>query len=175
MQVGTHSVQEPEQLSWEAKVSAWVDAEDDIRPEDLDSPSGRRLWDTYHLIGDVLRSEELAIRPTDLFYARVSKAIDAEPSIVAVASRKRASLRRGLSGLAVAAAVASVVWVALPYFSGNGLGSRQVQVVAGADNPAGSGDSADVDVGLRDYLDAHRQIAGVSPVRQASFDLGASR
>jgi sigma-E factor negative regulatory protein RseA len=178
MQVATHSVQEQEQLSWEAQVSTWVDAEGDIRPEDLDSPYGRHLWDTYHLIGDVLRSEELAIRPTDLFYARVSKAIDAEPPIVAVASRKHAKLRRGLSGLAVAAAVASVMWVTLPYFSGNGAGSTQVQVVAGADNPAGSSESAgsaDVDVGLRDYLDAHRQIAGVSPVRQASFDLGTSR
>lgn len=178
MQVGTHSVQEQEELSWEAQVSAWVDAEGDIRPEDLDSPSGRHLWDTYHLIGDVLRSEELAIQPSDLFYARVSKAIEAEPSIVSVASRKHVRLRRGLSGLAVAAAVASVMWVALPYFSGGDLSSTQVQVVAGADNPAGSGDSAasaDVDVGLRDYLDAHRQIAGVTPVRQASFDLGASR
>ena len=179
MQVAAHSGQEQEQLSWEAQVSAWIDAEGDIRPEDLDSPYGRHLWDTYHLIGDVLRSKELAIRPTDLFYARVSKAIDAELPIVAPGSHKHAKLRRGLSGLAVAAAVASVVWVAMPYFSGNGVGTTQVQIVAGAVNPAGSSDSAssaDVDnVGLRDYLDAHRQIAGVSPVRQASFDLGTSR
>jgi sigma-E factor negative regulatory protein RseA len=166
MQIATQSQPEPEQEpSWEASVSAWIDSHGDIRAEELDSPYGRQLWDTYHLIGDVLRNEDLAIKPSDLFYARVSKAIDAEPPIVAPHLRKRRPMRLGLSGLAVAAAVASVVWVALPYFSDTSPDSGQVQVLA----------SANDDADLRDYLEAHRQIAGISPVRQVSFDAGVSQ
>src|SRR3546814_18332867 len=74
--------------------------------------------------------------------------------------RRHGSVRIGLSGLAVAAAAASVVWVALPYISGPGSTEpTATQVVASA------GDNA----ALGDYLDAHREIAGVNPVRQASF------
>ncbi len=152
--------------TWEATVSRWVDADEEMRPEDLDSPYGRQVWDTYHLIGDVLRSEELAIKPSDLFYARISKAIDAEPAIVAPHRRKSASVRIGLSSLAVAAAVASVAWVAAPYFS-TVPNVAPTQVLASAS----TGD----DAGLRDYVDAHRQLAGASPVRQVSFDSGMSR
>src|SRR3546814_17452264 len=95
----------------------------------------------------------------------MSKAIDDEPSIVAPQAHRHAPMRLGLSGLAVAAAVASVVLVALPYFSESGAVPSQVQIVASADN----------DAGLRDYLEAHRHITGISPVRQVSFDAGAAR
>lgn len=164
MQVVVKSDEE-EAPSWERTVSGWIDGEGEIQSEDLDSPYGRQLWDTYHLIGDVLRSEDLAIKPTDLFYARVSKAIDAEPTILAPARHRTSAVRRGLSGLAIAAAVVTVVWVAMPYFATVGAGNDQVQIVA----------SAADDAGLRDYVDAHRQFAGVNPVRQVSFDAGALR
>lgn len=154
-----------EPASWEASVSAWVDGEQSVRTEELDSPYGRHVWDTYHFIGDVLRNSDLAIKPSDRFYARVSKAIDDEPAIVAPHARRHAPMRFGLSGLAVAAAVASVVWVALPYFSTPEGGASQVQVLA----------SANTDAGLRDYLEAHRQITGINPVRQVSFDTGAAQ
>lgn len=167
MQAVNEAGQEHEQASWEASVSASIDGEAEIRPEDLDSPYGRQVWDTYHLIGDVLRNQDLAIKPTDFFYARVSKAIDAEPSILAPRNlHARNPMRVGLSGLAVAAAVATVVWVALPYLSGpEAVGSPEVQLVA----------SANEDPNLRDYLDAHREISGSSAVRQVSFGSGASR
>ncbi|HUH59268.1 MAG TPA: sigma-E factor negative regulatory protein [Candidimonas sp.] len=167
MQVVPDARNDPEEPSWEASISGWVDGEGDFRPEDLDGPYGRQVWDTYHLIGDVLRNPELAIRPSDLFYARVSKAIDAEPSIVAPrALRTHRPVRVGLSGLAIAAAVATVVWVALPYLSGpQASAPGPVQVLATAND----------DPGLRDYLDAHREAAGVSAVRQVSFGQGASR
>ena len=166
MQVAAKSSSEQVPASWESVVSGWVDGDGDIRPDDLDSPYGRQVWDTYHLIGDVLRSEELAIKPSDLFYARISKAIDAEPAMVAPYRRKHPSLRTGLSGLAVAAAVASVAWVVFPYFSTAESSSQSQPVVV-----ATAGD----DIGLRDYVDAHRQLVGVNPVRQVSFDAGVSR
>lgn len=167
MQVAKQARHDHEEASWEASVSTWIDGEGDIRPEDLNSPYGRQVWDSYHLIGDVLRNQDLAIKPTDFFYARLSKAIDAEPPIVAPRNlHGHSPVRIGLSGLAIAAAVASVVWVALPYFSGpQAIGTPNVQVLA----------SANEDPGLRDYLEAHREVSGSSAVRQVSFDAGVSR
>lgn len=149
-----------QQASLEASISAWIDAEADIRPEDVDTPYGRRVWDTYHMIGDVLRSEELAIKPSDFLYARISRAIDEEPPIVAPhAGPARRYARVGLSGLAAAAAVAAVAWVALPYFT-TGSAPAQVPVLASSDAE-----------GFNDYVAAHRDITGVGPVRVVSFDL----
>jgi len=151
--------------AWEESVSAWVDGEDDIRPEDLDTPYGRQGWDTYHLIGDVMRSRDLAVQPSEMFYARLSRAIDDEPPIVAPrrSFRHSAAARVGLSGLAVAAAVAAVVWVALPQFGVSGTGAAPTQVLASSD-----------DASLSDYVSAHREFAGVNPVRQVSFESGVA-
>lgn len=148
--------------SWDHTVSEWMDGDGEIRTEDLDSPYGRQVWDTYHLIGDVLRSEDLAIKPSDLFYARVSKAIDAEPPIVAPHRSRFSAARIGLSSVAVAAAVASVIWVALPYFSESA--PDNAPVLAAADEGQ-----------VNDYIEAHRQFAGANPIRQVSFDTGATR
>ena len=151
--------------AWEASVSAWVDGESDMRADELDTPYGRQLWDTYHLIGDVMRSPDLAIRPSDRFYARVSAAIDAEPAIVAPSPLVRRHLvRNSLSGLAVAAAVASVVWMAQPFFFGADPAPVTAPVVAQVDEP----DVADP--GLSDYMAAHQSMAGAGAVRQVSFD-----
>ena len=151
--------------AWEASVSAWVDGESEMRAEELDTPYGRQLWDTYHLIGDVMRSPDLAIRPSDRFYARVSAAIDAEPAIVAPSPLVRRHLvRNGLSGLAVAAAVASVVWMARPFFFGADSVPAVAPVVAQAEEP----DAADP--GLSDYMAAHQSMAGAGAVRQVSLD-----
>ena len=151
--------------SWEASVSSWIDGEEDIRPEELDTPYGRQVWDSYHLIGDVLRNPDLAIKPSDFFYARVSRAIDAEPPILAPRKlRRNGPVRVGLSGLAVAAAVATVVWVAFPYMSG--------EQAAPAGGPPLMASATEEPSGLRDYLEAHRELAGVNPVRQASFEVG---
>lgn len=167
MQVAKQVTHEQELASWEASVSTWIDGEAEFGPEDLDTPYGRQVWDTYHLIGDVLRNTDLAIKPSDLFYARISKAIDAEPHIVAPrVLRHQNVMRKGLSGLVAAAAVASVAWVALPYFSASEpVTSAPTSMVANtADDP-----------GLHDYLDAHRDIIGLGPIQQVSFDARTQR
>jgi len=149
-----------QQASLEASISAWIDSEADIRPEDLDTPYGRRVWDTYHLIGDVLRSEELAIQPSDFLYARISRAIDEEPPIVAPISHPiRRFARAGLSGVAVAAAVAAVAWVALPYFTAGTQSAVDAPVLATSEGS-----------GLYDYVAAHRDYTGVGSVRPVSLD-----
>ncbi|WP_167547587.1 sigma-E factor negative regulatory protein, partial [Bordetella pertussis] len=93
--------------SWEESVSAWMDGEgsEDFFPE-MSHPHGRQTWDTYHLIGDALRNADLAVSPSAQFQARLARALEAELPIVA-APRRRSPLRLGLSGLAVAAAVAT--------------------------------------------------------------------
>ncbi|WP_447918424.1 sigma-E factor negative regulatory protein [Achromobacter aegrifaciens] len=155
--------------SWEESVSAWMDGEesDDLFPGLL-SREGRETWDTYHLIGDSLRNADLALTPSAAFQARLARALDAELPIVA-APRRRSPLRLGLSGLAVAAAVATVAWVAQPYLTGGP--APEVRVLADASTSASAAD----DSGLRDYLEAHRQMAGPSAVRQVSFDTGVGR
>ena len=149
--------------SFEAAMSAWVDGEEDIRTEDVDTPYGRQLWETYHLIGDVMRNENLAIRPNEFFYARLSRAIDEEPPIVApVAWHKRIpSMRLGLSGAVVAAAVAAVAWVAVPYLSGDGTPAavETTPVLA----------SASEESSMQDYLEAHRELTGSGSIMRASF------
>ncbi|MFC3339677.1 sigma-E factor negative regulatory protein [Paracandidimonas soli] len=155
--------------SLEAAVSAWVDGEEDIRTEDTETPYGRHLWETYHLIGDVMRNESLAIRPSEFFYARLSHAIDEEPSIVAPIAwhRRRQTVRLGLSGVAVAAAVAAVAWVALPYLSG--AGSQPA-----ADMPPMLA-TAGEETRMQDYLEAHRELTGSGSVMRASFSAGEAR
>jgi len=164
MRTAAESAETAEPVPWQESLSAWMDGETPgARPEGLSTPAGREAWETYHLIGDVLRNPELARGPSPALRQRLAQAIEAEMTIVAP---RRRPLRVGLSGLAVAAAVASVVWMARPYFSaGDGGGEVQVMAdAAGADAPA-----------LRDYLEAHRQMAGPSAVRQVSFDAGAGR
>lgn len=157
--------------AWEASVSAWVDGEADLRADELDTPYGRQVWDTYHLIGDVLRSQDLAIQPSDRFYARLSAALDSEPAVLApVSLGRRSVVRMGLSGIAVAAAVASVAWMARPFFL-DMPGQPATPVLVQAETPAALPGAQ----GLEDYMMAHRAMAGPDPVRQASFEAMGSR
>ncbi|WP_322996817.1 sigma-E factor negative regulatory protein [Castellaniella sp.] len=156
----------PADHAWEAAVSTWVDGEADLRADELDSPYGRQVWDTYHLIGDVMRSQDLALQPSERFYARVSAALDAEPTVLAPARLGRHhSWRLGLSGLAVAAAVASVVWVARPFLMG-----ADAPPVAATPVLAQAAEADVNDPSLAGYMAAHQAMAGAEPVRQVSFD-----
>jgi len=164
-----------EEASWEASVSAWMDGEGSEEWLDgLEVAEGRETWDTYHLIGDVLRNPELAITPSSAFRARLAVALDNELTIVAAPRKRRftrPAWRLGLSSAAVAAAVASVVWVAQPSLFGGSAPVQETRIIADA-TPVGS--SAEEPV-LSDYLEAHMQMAGPSAIRQVSFDLGAGR
>jgi len=86
----------PHAPSWQEQVSAWLDGEahgegnaaadetgDALDRAVLDmtvlrSADGRQLWQDWHLIGDVLRSPELAIQPSNDFHARMMHAINSE-------------------------------------------------------------------------------------------------
>lgn|SRR5690625_1030511 len=149
-----HSSLEP---SWEERVSSWVDGEAPLRPEELDSPYGRQLWDTYHLIGDVLRSTELAIEPSERFYARVSKAIDEEPTVFAPQRSNQLRKKRWPR-----MAVAAVMVLAL----GSWLGWRGEPE---AEVPAPLLVQAGDELPWNDYIDAHLSMAGAAPARYVSY------
>jgi sigma-E factor negative regulatory protein RseA len=158
------------------QISAWVDGEiEGDLPGILATPHGRQAWDTYHLIGDTLRSGDLALPASADFQARLLRALEAEPAIVApsAAVNARRPLRMALSGLAVAAAVAMVAWMIQPYLGSSDSGRSPALADAAS---AGQGNTAALDdASLHDYLEAHRQLAGPTAVRQVSYDIGTGR
>ena len=166
MQVAVKSAEIVDDVSREESCSAWMDGEesDDIF-ESMTSAQGRQIWDTYHLIGDVMRNSELARSPSADFQSKLARALDAELPIVA-APRRRSPWRVGASGFGVLAALAAVLWVAEPYWTDQEPATPGLRMVvsAGVD-----------DMGLRDYLEAHREMGGPSGVRLMSLDSRAGR
>ena len=138
----------------------------------------RTTWSAYHLIGDALRSDDLAVHPatSSAFLAGFAARLEAEPHIVAPASsparRGVSRLRRRIApALAVAAAAATLSWIVLPQLQHGGLqGTVQtasthgradgVQSVA-MTNGSGAPQAANIirDASLDQYLEAHQQFA----------------
>lgn len=94
----------------------------------------RADWDIYHQIGDVMRSEDMAIHLSSGFSARMAARLDAEPTIVAPvtvnscgnvpsspsvigavsANGSRSGKRWAVPGMVAAAAMAAVAFVTTP-------------------------------------------------------------
>jgi len=161
----------------DADLSAWMDgaAATDCNATDGDaaywaSEAGRATWHTYHLIGDVLRTPDLAIAATPAFAAKLADALAAEPAHRAPSATPaipRQTTHFVWPGLALAAALALVVWVARPYLFDADPATDTGTVLAAEESP-----SAPV-AGLHDYVDAHRQMAGAGLMQPVSF--GAAR
>jgi len=148
--------------------------------------AGMADWSMYQLIGDTLRSEDLAhAGSTGDFLSRFSAQLEAEPHVlvpaVAAAGRHRmlvrpSWVRRVVPGTAIAAAVAAVSWVVVPQMRGTTDGGAPDAIVARVDQQPGatvkagapavnaggivtvSADSAQMirDPRLDEYLRAHR-------------------
>ncbi len=153
-------------------ISAWMDGDEQASmPDVLKTEQGKETWQLYHLIGDALRTPELALPPTVEFSSRVSQAIAAEPTILApgalAAGQSTSWMRRyGWPSFAMAAAVASVVWVARPFLVPEMSDSApQVAVSSPARIVASNLDPSTV----QSYVSAHRQVSGPAAVRQVSF------
>lgn len=112
------------------QISALADSElaaghIDMALENLYRPDGRDAWDVYHQVGDVLRSDEMAITLSPGFTARMGLRLEAEPTITAPACHvpagatvkatfcNRTIKRFALPGM-VAAAAATVALVSAP-------------------------------------------------------------
>jgi len=162
-------------------ISAWMDGEAQTSlPAELFTASGHDTWRVYHLIGDTLRTPELALPTKTDLSQRVAKALVAEPPLTVPVldfastpsvPRKLAPFSKLLRrvvwpSVAMAAAVASVVWVAKPLFVPElSDPSAQTAKVTAPSSVASNLEATAV----RDYVTAHRQISGPSNVRPASF------
>ncbi|AIO32407.1 sigma-E factor negative regulatory protein [Burkholderia pseudomultivorans] len=180
------------------RLSALVDGEMFDGPDhgqflaELDR-ADRAAWARYHLIGDALRSDELALSPalSATFTARMSAALEAEPHLLAPAARKPAARtllslrRRVVPAFAVAAAAATLTWIVVPQMQTAGApgavqvasvgapqnGSLQRVTVAQASAQPGLQDVNIIrDASLDQYLEAHQQFAQ-QPVVTGSMPL----
>lgn len=191
-------------------ISAWMDGDTQTSlPTELFTASGHATWQVYHLIGDTLRTPELALSTQANLSQRVAQALAAEPALSAAAPElvarhnRQSDAAQTVAGpaavepsrpvaapvearkltpmsklfrrvvwpsVAMAAAVASVVWVAKPLFVPELSAPATQTAKANTQSPVATNLEASA---VRDYVTAHRQISGPSNVRPASF--GASR
>ncbi|WP_175944467.1 sigma-E factor negative regulatory protein [Caballeronia sp. BCC1704] len=144
----------------------------------------RAAWSDYHLIGDALRSDDLAESParSRAFMASFAARFEAEahvlaPAASASAHKARSGMlrRRVVPAFAVAAAAATLTWIVVPQMQGVGVHSGaqvasvaqpdSVQRVALASVPAVTTAAPVVeaniirDANLDQYLEAHQQFS----------------
>jgi len=183
------------------RLSAFVDGElfDGERPHTILAAfdqEDRADWSCYHLIGDALRSDDLAVSPaaSSAFMSGFSARFESEAHVLAPASipvaRRLLSLRRRVvPAFAVAAAAATLTWIVMPQLQGvnPAAGVAQmasvaphadsVQRVAMASMPVATVAQANPqdgniirDANLDQYLEAHQQF-GLQPVVSSSASL----
>lgn len=105
------------------------DAQFDIALAALREPDNYAKWNVYHQIGDVLRSDDMAVEMSPDFMARLSKRLDDEPTIIAPVTQPQTGQQKSpgiafvaahparpflLRGMAAAAAVAAIAFIATP-------------------------------------------------------------
>lgn len=145
-------------------------------------PQARERWHTYHLIGDVLRSPELArSQPSAHFMQRLSQRLKNEPlpgAMPAGAGRSQAANDARFSWK-LAAALASVAMVAVAGWLALGSGQAPMQAqLAGTSVPRVGMVVTGTDRGpmLRDpqldeLLAAHRQLGGATALQAPAAGL----
>jgi sigma-E factor negative regulatory protein RseA len=173
------------------RLSAFIDGEWFDEPGHADgllaglNGADRAAWSEYHLIGDALRSDDLAAHPaaSNAFLRVFAARLEAEPHLLAPAPAPavrgksgRLSLfgRRVVPGLAIAAAAATLTWIVVPQLqridgSPSALQTAavagrhdpvQTVAMAGAPNSSGTGEVNIIrDARLDQYLEAHQQFA----------------
>ncbi len=139
------------------QISALVDGElGDFEAEAalaaLRHAGGRDTWEIYHRIGDVLRSDEMALELSPDFSQRLFDRLEAEPIIIApalapareaaaadaivvpdvgvVLPSRRALKRFALPGMVAAAAVATVAFITTPQMMVAGTDDAPAAVAA---------------------------------------------
>ncbi|MFM8631510.1 MAG: sigma-E factor negative regulatory protein [Betaproteobacteria bacterium] len=165
------------------ELSAWMDGQatesraEHVTKKILQDPESRARWNEYHLISDAMRSAALA-RKSNVADA-VAQALESEPNhlgAAAITSEHRSGvgrrkISRMVSGLAVAAGLAFVVFVAVaPQMQAPG-GPEQLAAgnpaIKTADSPAAVNTAATTavlqDARLRELFDAHGSMS-IRPV-----------
>jgi sigma-E factor negative regulatory protein RseA len=145
-------------------------------------PELQRHWSELQLVGDALRSAEVAACHEDGFCGRVRNALATEPTVLAPRRPARSAWRRySLPGLAVAASVAAVAFVAVPLLrspSPDVMAQKQLPptapvVASTAVLPASQVEAKAAAAianarALDPYFAAHRELTGGSPLPRAA-------
>lgn len=143
-----------------------------------------RQWHELHRAGDALRSNEVAACDARGFCARVTAAIGVEPTVLAPrAARAPSQLRRyWIPGLAVAASVAAVGFIAVPLMRASDMtpiaksSSAPAVEVATVDAAAQKAlptiaNARGLNPSFSPYLAAHRELTSNSVVPRATVYL----
>ena len=179
----------PEHPQADPAAKAWISdlADGRIDPTELKARCAqwagdahcRRTWHAYHLIGDVLRSDDLACSAShdEAFVDRLRERLAHEPRLLAPRSlpHKRSRRRVWALPVTVAAGFVAVAGVlAMLQQAGAGLeaATPQLAVMAPADTSARAGAALAAagqaemlrDARVDEYLQMHRQTIAGSPV-----------
>lgn len=148
----------------------------------LHDADAQRLWSAMHVVGDAIRSSEVACMHRTQFQARVAACLAREPAVVA--PRPQRMLRRMvLPGAAVAAAAAVLMVVAVPQLREGATDQAPLTATATKALPvaARDPDSAVITASvssrpIQPYLQAHREFAqgGVLPPSTAYLRTSAN-
>jgi len=135
----------------------------------------RAQWTAYHAVGDALRSSEVAATHSASFCERVWSAVEQEPAILAPRNlQRRSPLRRFLTpGLAVAASVAVIGFVAVPLMRSEEPATAQPALLA--QPPATTTTAAAPQAAPAGDADARRTVATAQRARPLDAYLVAHR
>lgn len=169
-------------LDAEQALSTYVDGQGVASSIDLSDPALKQRWTEYQLISDALRDPSSLTPVSQVFTARMSAALAREPAHGHVsheaepAQVARPSFFERISmawpGLAVATAVASVVWIAQPLFGlEQGMESPVAVQTVPSENVAVAQEGFSP---TADYVSAHRHLAGPIAPRQVAFMPGGN-
>jgi sigma-E factor negative regulatory protein RseA len=154
-------------------------------------PAAREAWQAYHLIGDVLRSGELAVASSpSAFLERLQRRLQDEPPLApratpeAAAAPQRAEAANDgsfrwkmVAGFASVAAVGAMAWSLVGGLPAKPAGAELAKAPAGTVLTAGERGVMIRNPQLDELLAAHRQLGGASAlqmstgfVRNATFE-----
>jgi sigma-E factor negative regulatory protein RseA len=145
-----------------------------------DNEDARARWAAYHLIGDVLRGQHAAVEVA----ARVSRALEAEPTVLAPRRAARAASRTMTFALSAAASLSAIAVVGWMAFSTQTVSEPAAELAAATAAPAAEPQlvSAPANGTVNDYLLAHQGVSpssglqGVAPyIRTISAQTAAER
>lgn len=161
-------------------LSAYMDDQGHSREINLAESQVTHCWSQYHVIRDALTDPSSLAPVSESFAARMSAALAREPahgqsdrSEKPVASPRPSFWERaGMAwpGLAMASAVASVVWIAQPL-----LGLQESVGEPGVVQEVAARPAAAADRGTgptADYVSAHRHMAGTIAPRHVAYTGG---
>jgi negative regulator of sigma E activity len=150
-------------------ISAWMDGE--LGPDDAVAllerveadPALRERWTWLHVVQDAVRSHDVAAMASLDCDRRVDLALQSEPAYTRRGGLGRSALRHlGLQGLALAAGVAVVIWIAVPLLRApddGKLASEPMPVVPAVATALKGPSDEGRGENLSYYLQAHSDLA----------------